>query len=239
LGFRFFDDSAGIPYSHGSFLELSLHMRLVVILVFIILVIASWYIFDWNKYISDPALVREFIKSNLIWAPLVFIVIQTLAESLLVPGTPFTIAGGLLFGTWLGALCSIIASVLSAMILFWFTRFVGESYIREFLRNKFPSVSRYNDRLKDNGFKHMLVLRLLPFTPANLMNLAFPLTNVRKKDYFWSTFLGNLPGTIFLSLVGSFFYAKDPPYFLATLGFFIIASFVLFFYRGRNKKEIV
>ena len=54
-----------------------------------------------------------------------------------------------------------------------------------------------------NGFRIVLLLRLSPAFPFNLLNYGLGLTSVRLRDYLLGSFLGMLPGTALYVYIGS------------------------------------
>jgi len=53
------------------------------------------------------------------------------------------------------------------------------------------------------GFKIVLLVRLSPVFPFNLLNYAFGLTNVRLWQYVLASWIGMLPGTLMYVYLGS------------------------------------
>ncbi|MBU6430416.1 MAG: VTT domain-containing protein, partial [Cyanobacteria bacterium REEB65] len=53
------------------------------------------------------------------------------------------------------------------------------------------------------GWKIVLLTRLSPVFPFNLLNYAFGITEVSLKDYFFASWIGMLPGTILYVYAGS------------------------------------
>ena len=211
-------------------------MKLFSLGLFILLVLLSWVLFDWGKYAADPYLIREAVGNHIFWAPLLFIVLQTFVETLLVPGMPFSIAGGLLFGTMAGSAYSILSSTISAMAVFYIARYIGDQRLLRYLSGRFRLIQRYGEKLHKDGFRYVLFARLLPFTPGNALSVSFGMTGVTAKDHLLGTFLGNLPSTILLSYAGSFLINKDPTFLLGVGISLTIASFLVFFYPARKSQ---
>jgi len=204
-------------------------------LLTVVLALGWWYL-DWGKYGADPGLIRDLVLTHKYWTPVVFILIQLIAEIFLVPGSPFTIAGGLLFGTLMGSVYSMLANTLSSMIIFLVLRYAGKSGITRYLHERFKLVKRFNIMLKEDGFRQVLLMRLIPVTPANLINVSFAFTKVPTRDYFWATVIGNLPGTILLSYIGSFLYAREVPHLLFVVVVAGVVSALLYYKSHLFKK---
>lgn len=211
-------------------------LRIVTLIFFVAIILLGWYFIDWQTYIANPELIRDAISEHKYWTPVIFIVVQIIGELMLVPGTPFTIAGGLLFGVFWGSVYSIFCSVVSSMLIFWAMRYLGNSSVIQYLHNRFALVRRYNLALEDKGARHVMIMRLLPFAPNNILSMAYGLTHVRSRDFAWGTFIGNLPSTIILSYFGNLVVtADDLNYVFWIVVVLVTVSFLWFRYGGGDK----
>ncbi|OHA65131.1 MAG: hypothetical protein A2672_00360 [Candidatus Wildermuthbacteria bacterium RIFCSPHIGHO2_01_FULL_49_22b] len=210
--------------------------RIMTLVFFIGLILLGWYYIDWSAYIADPELIRDAISTHKYWTPVVFIVVQIIGELMLVPGTPFTIAGGLMFGVFWGSIFSLFCSVVSSMLIFWAMRYVGNSSIIQYLHDRFEIMRRYNLALENHGLRHVIIMRVLPFAPNNFLNIGYGLTKVSSKDFALGTLLGNLPSTIVLSYFGNLVVtADDLNYVILAVAGIILVSYLWFRYGGGDK----
>jgi uncharacterized membrane protein YdjX (TVP38/TMEM64 family) len=67
-------------------------------------------------------------------------------------------------------------------------------------KEKFKAV---DEAVAREGWKIVLLTRLSPVFPFNLLNYAFGLTQVSVKHYFFASWLGMIPGTIMYVYIGS------------------------------------
>ena len=63
------------------------------------------------------------------------------------------------------------------------------------------------------GWKIVLLTRLSPVFPFNLLNYAFGLTRVSLKHYFFASWLGMIPGTMMYVYIGSLAGVMDESHF--------------------------
>ncbi|HUO83822.1 MAG TPA: VTT domain-containing protein, partial [Thermoanaerobaculia bacterium] len=49
-------------------------------------------------------------------------------------------------------------------------------------------------KLRDEGFMTLLLMRLVPIFPYNVLNYASGLAGLRLRDYLLATFIGTIPG---------------------------------------------
>ena len=60
-----------------------------------------------------------------------------------------------------------------------------------------------------SGWKIVLLTRLSPLLPFNLLNYAFGLTQVRFRDYVLGSWIGMLPGTLLYVYLGSLAHSVE------------------------------
>jgi uncharacterized membrane protein YdjX (TVP38/TMEM64 family) len=153
-------------------------------------------------------LLQELLQNTLTWieglgaiAPLAFIVMYNLATVLLIPGSILTLGSGVLFGLWWGSLYVFFAATLGATLAFWIGRNVARNWVSEKM-SRYPKFEAIDTAVAKEGFKIVLLTRLSPLFPFNLLNYAFGITQVSLKDYVLGS-IGMIPGTILYVYIGS------------------------------------
>jgi len=120
--------------------------------------------------------------------------------ALSVPGAAvLTIAGGFLFGTWLGTLCAVLGATLGATGIFLATR----AGLGALAQRAGPLVGKLEAGFRADAFSYLLVLRLVFIVPFWLVNLVPALVGVRLSTFVLATFLGIIPGTFVYASVGN------------------------------------
>ncbi len=162
--------------------------------------------------------VQERLVDFLAWidglgalGPVVFIVAYVLATVLFLPGSILTAGAGFLFNVLWGTVYVSIASVTGATLAFLIGRYLARQQIEKKIEGneKFKAV---DDAVAKEGWKIVLLTRLSPVFPFNLLNYAYGLTQVSLRDYVLASWIGMLPGTVMYVYLGSL--AQN----LATLG---------------------
>ncbi len=128
------------------------------------------------------------------WGPLVFVFGYAVAVVAFAPGSLLTLAAGAIFGLLEGTLYVFVAATLGASAAFLVARHAARRLVERRLAGnpRFDAIDRAVGR---EGRKIVLLLRLSPVFPFNLLNYALGLTNVRFVDYFVAS-VGMLPGTL-------------------------------------------
>ncbi len=135
------------------------------------------------------------------WSGVAYILLYNLATLCLLPGSLLSFGGGVLFGLGWGLVYVLVASLLGATFAFWIGRYVAQTWVHHKLK-QFPQFRALNAAVSCEGCKIVLLTRLSPLFPFNLLNYAFGVTQISLKDYMIGS-LGILPGTIMYVYAGS------------------------------------
>jgi uncharacterized membrane protein YdjX (TVP38/TMEM64 family) len=129
-----------------------------------------------------------------VWGPVAYIAGYSLATVAFVPGVLLTLASGVIFGIFWGTVYTFIGATIGSALAFLVARYVARRAIERKLaaRPRFQAIDRAVGR---QGFKIVLLMRLSPIFPYNLLNYALGLTRVRFADYLLASF-GMIPGTL-------------------------------------------
>ena len=122
-----------------------------------------------------------------------FIVVYALGTSVGVPGMPFTVAAGVLFGTLLGSSISWVAAMIGAIAGYWLARTIAHDVVLRWIR-RFKRVDVAVEDSRD--FDGMLRLRLLPVIPLGTANFVGGLARAPFWSYLAATAIGIIPSTI-------------------------------------------
>ena len=135
-------------------------------------------------------------------APVLFIILYIVGAILFVPGSVLTIGAGVLFGLLWGSIYVSIGATIGATAAFLFGRYFARDWVRRQLEGnrKFAAI---DDAVGREGWKIVLLTRLSPVFPFNLLNYAFGLTAVKLRDYVIATWLGIMPASVLFVYFGS------------------------------------
>ncbi len=133
-------------------------------------------------------------------AALAYIVAYAAVVALSVPGGAIlTIAGGFLFGTWLGGLCAVVGATAGAACIFLAAR----AGLGGLARRAGPFFGNLEAGFRVNAFNYLLFLRLIPLFPFWLVNLVPALAGVGLLTFLLATFIGIIPGTFVYASLGN------------------------------------
>ena len=165
----------------------------------ILAIIVSVYFQVW-QYIK-PEILKTYIESFGVWTPIIFCLIYLIAVFIPYAGTAMTVIAGLLFAPLFGTALVISISTLGSIFPFLVAKKFGHKYIqRKIEKTKYK---KYLIHANKNSFMYVLYMRLLPIIPYALQNYIIGLVDISTKKFIIATFVGLLPGTIFLIYLGN------------------------------------
>ncbi|HAA31457.1 MAG TPA: TVP38/TMEM64 family protein, partial [Cyanobacteria bacterium UBA8553] len=134
---------------------------------------------------------QELLRNALQWienlgqkGAIAFILIYIVATIAFLPGSILTLGAGAIFGVVLGSIYVFIGATLGATAAF----LIGRYLVRDWISKKIESNNNFkaiDEAVGQEGFKIVLMTRLSPVFPFNLLNYAFGVTGVSLRDYFF------------------------------------------------------
>lgn len=146
----------------------------------------------------SPERVQGFVKSFGAWAPVMYWMIYA-QPAIPIPAAAFTLAGGLAFGPVWGTILVWTGALVRAVLEFVIARCLGQRAVSALLRGR---VSQLNQKLGENGFQAVLLIRLIPNLPFDVQNYGLGLSRVKFIPYFTASALGMIPATIAVVYLG-------------------------------------
>lgn len=182
--------------------------RRLVPLAVIALAAAAFLALGGERALSFAALARHhawlmgLVARRGVLALVVYIAIYAALTALSVPGAAvLTIAGGFLFGTWVGGFGAVVGATFGASAVFLAAR----AGLAGLAARAGSRAARVAAGFRADAVNYLLVLRLVPLFPFWLVNLAAGIAGMRLLPYVGATFLGIIPGALVYAGLGSGF----------------------------------
>lgn len=135
--------------------------------------------------------------------PLVFIGLQFLQVVIFViPGEVVQIAGGYIYGPWLGSIYSLTGIGLGSAAAFFIARTLGRPFVEALIREE--TVARLDGTISQGGgLAALFLLFLLPGVPKDALCYVSGLSAIPFLLFFLVSLLGRLPALILSVIFGS------------------------------------
>jgi len=127
------------------------------------------------------------------WAPVLFGASYSLALIFGLPGAPFSMGAGLVWGM-AGLPVTLAGATLGACGCFLVSRHVLQHRVRPLVAAR-PMLTALDQAVADEGWRIVLLLRLNPLVPFNVQNYTFGVTRVGFWPYVVATAIGIVPNT--------------------------------------------
>ena len=209
---------------------------LISIVIMLGLTLALWT--PLMNFIENPDSLAIWIDNAGILGPIVFMLLNTLQVLLaIIPGGPFEVAAGALFGPWIGSLMCDIAMSAGGVITFLFVKKFGMKFIELFTtREKIESVKFLHSSKRSTTL--LFLFFLLPGTPKDLMCYVVGLTDIKLSSWILINVVGRFPAILLSALGGSALGEQRYSIFIATFAIIIVLYFLgSYLYKKLNHHE--
>lgn len=175
-------------------------LKLAAIAAMLLLVLLAWT-YTPLADLADPEAVADALYGmrNEWWMYPATLAAFVLGGILLFPVTVMIAVTGMLFGPWTGWFYAMLGSMLSAWVGHATGLWLGGSPVRNVSGRAFRAVTQ---ALKKQGVIAVAALRMVPVAPYTVVNMAMGAAGVPARIFLAGSFLGMLPGTFVLTMLG-------------------------------------
>ena len=167
------------------------------------------------------------------WAIPTFIAIYVMAAVFGIPNIVLLLAAGTLFGLTKGVISASIADTLSIAACFVIGQTVGRRWITKTV-GEHSRFHKLDKAFAQKGWKIVLLTRLSPVLPSNILNYGFSLSCINFWEYLFFSWLGMLPVIFTYVYIGTFgvsiLTANQQPNNLAFQAIGLVATLGLMIY---------
>ncbi len=152
---------------------------------------ADWLTLEWLRSHRDDLM--AYCQQNMLMIVLAYCATFILFATLCLPGAGLiTLAGGMLFGQWLGVVLATFSAVVGATLAFLIARHLLHDWVHARFARAFALIDRGIAR---DGPLYLFMLRLIVFVPFFVVNPVMGLTDMRLRVFVVASTLGMLANT--------------------------------------------
>lgn len=164
----------------------------------------------------------SFVEGSAVLAPFMFILFHLLRQFLFIPVAVVCMAGGVLFGSLLGIIYSLIGLLLLSALFYSCIKKMPKTY-EKLLKIKLRCFGHHAKLTAGQ----IAILRLVPFFHYHLLNICLIERNPTFKNYIKGSFLTNIPLVVFYTVFGQFISRFTPSMIILILFALSVLFFIL------------
>jgi uncharacterized membrane protein YdjX (TVP38/TMEM64 family) len=188
-----------------------------------------------TRLMKSPEAMQGFVDRYGSASAAIYVLIQaTQVVVFVIPGEIVQVAGGYIFGTWLGALLSVAGIFLGTAVAFLAARWLGYAVVRALVSPR--KLERFEFLISDPKSEiAIFILFLVPGIPKDSLVYISGLTPIKPLRFFLISMIARLPGLWGAAYIGSNLQERDylPVWVLSGV------SLVLFILGLRFKDHII
>ena len=153
--------------------------------------------FGFTAYLRFENLSRltETIEGYGVLGPVIYIAAYVLGVVFFVPGLPMTLLGGLAFGPVRGAAYVWVAATIGAALAFLVARYGLRGLVEGWVARN-ARLTRMDEAVARDGWRIVMITRLVPLFPFNLQNYAYGVTRIGFWAYLTTSAVCMIPATV-------------------------------------------
>ena len=190
-----------------NFSKLKIGIGLMYLAIVTLVVILFFYygansFLDLNFLKNNKDKIFAFRDANFVLLAISYFFLSIVWVFLLGFGTPLVIVSGFAFGIFWGSFLSILGFSIGASLLYLFANHYFKDLVFKYLAVRFLSLKNH---FNENEFSYFFFIRVIPGIPFPIKNIMPVLFNMKLKNFFLATFLGeSVPIIISVSIVSGF-----------------------------------
>ncbi|MCK5085070.1 MAG: VTT domain-containing protein [Candidatus Pacebacteria bacterium] len=172
----------------------------VSILIFItIIIVITFYS---SQFFANVENIRNLLAKTGVLAPLVFVMVQ-IVQVVIAPISHYMIqiAGGVVFGFWLGGALNYVGSAIGSIIAFLLARKYGKPLVSKIVNKRI--MDKYESAIQKMGPFGLFLIYFLPIFPDDEIIYFVGLSKMKFKDFLGATLFGRVGGMFGMAFVGA------------------------------------
>lgn len=199
------------------------------------LVLIAFFIafFFWTN-VCDSALESCLAEGSLA-GPVTFLILSAVRPLVFTPFLFVAMIGGKAFGTVGGTLLTALGAVLSCMVVFGLSKYLGRKLAKPWLRSNLPATFKF---IRSQDYKLVFAARIIPIVPFDLVSFICGALDFRFRSVAVATFVGALPEAYVYSKLldpSSESVMSSAITTITMFGILIIVPLLVMEYRSRKK----
>ena len=163
----------------------------------------------------------------------IFLLLFILRNFLFIPISLLLVLAPIFFGSlWYGILIAGGCTIVSSCVGFIFARYYGKEFVTG---SSSKMIKILNEKLEERGVLSIILLRIIPVFPADIINFGAGLSKIPFRDFLWATVLSVWPDCFFYGFLGG--SLKNPISILYTVIFGLFVFFLLWYLKNHPEYK--
>ena len=153
---------------------------------------------------NNHELLVNFKNENYWVTVIIFIISYITLVTFALPGSPIaSLTGGFLFGLAFGTFLNVTAAATGATLIFLAAKNGFGNKLTQRIDASEGSIRKIRDGIKRDEISYLFLIRLIPIIPFAVANLVPALFGVSLRNFFFTTYIGIIPGGLVFTWLGS------------------------------------
>ncbi|MFT4244781.1 MAG: TVP38/TMEM64 family protein [Candidatus Woesearchaeota archaeon] len=216
-----------------------------IVLFFLILIVSiiSYQYLTFESIIEYRDEIKVFSQENLLLSFFLFTFAVIIFNNVPIPFSIVSkVLGGFIFGFVGGVFVNIFACFISAMVGFYYSRYLFRDFYQQKFKHRLEIVEK---EIREFGIYYFLSMRILMVFPYFLLNILGGISQISQRKFALSALLGSIPASTLFAYAGQQLATISSPQDIGTTQILIVIIFIAIlplipvFMRHFNKKTYI
>jgi uncharacterized membrane protein YdjX (TVP38/TMEM64 family) len=207
------------------------YLVLALTAIFIVFMAYEYY-GEYFQELKNPKKIKSIVLSYGDYSIIAFLALQIIqVVAFFIPGEVMQIAGGYIYGAFIGGLLTLLGITLGSAIVYGLSRQYGKPLVKRIISDK--QLSFFDKLLKLGSINYVVfLLYLIPGIPKDVLAYICGVSDITFKNFMMYSTLGRIPGIFISTYFGSRMYVGHKGVLIA-----IAVSMSILFIVGVFKGE--
>lgn len=191
-----------------------------------------------EQFQTDREGFRDYVQQQGALGPLLMIGVTIMQVVIaLLPGEPFELAAGFIFGWFWGGVWCMIGTAIASACIFSLVRIFGKKVVELFFKEDKIRQYAFLQNEKRLGIL-VFILFMIPGTPKDMLTYIVPLTPMKLGRFLWISLLAKIPSLISSTIAGHLAQEENWTAAIITYGITLLVTGILVLWYRRSEKQI-
>jgi len=180
----------------------------ILALIAVVIILSAYeYYGQYFHELKNPKKIKKIVLSYGQYSVFAFLGLQVIQViAFFIPGEVIQIAGGYIYGAFIGGLLTLLGITIGSAIVYIVSRAYGKPFIRKIISEK--HFTFFDKLLKLGSIKYVvLLLYLIPGIPKDVLGYICGISDISFKDFIVYSTIGRIPGIFISAYFGSRMYS--------------------------------
>jgi uncharacterized membrane protein YdjX (TVP38/TMEM64 family) len=159
------------------------------------------FLFEEVRNLASPTYLRNLLINAGVGGYAILVGLLIASIPLPIPSVPSILAGGYVYGTWLGSLISLVGIAIGSTVSFFLVRHIGRPLLEKMVDKH--HLDHFQHIFKKRGLIAVVISYALPIFPSDAVSSFLGFTRIKYSVFILLVIIGHIPRLLIINSLGN------------------------------------